>query len=141
MFFILTSLSIHPLFWTFLFVAGFYYFSIFWLRELAVSDLFYSIKKKTKKLTGRSPRFGLCFNNSSMTSRWPLWQALNKGVAPSYKRRKTKFYQIIKQKKKITKIKSLIKHTKHCLENRTPPLCCWHYHNIKETQWRDFPYI
>ena len=34
--------------------------------------------------TFNNPSSGLYFNNCSATSKWPLWQALNNGVAPSY---------------------------------------------------------
>lgn len=36
-----------------------------------------------KSQTWSNPMFGLCLRSCSATSRWPLWQALKSGVAPS----------------------------------------------------------
>ena len=43
--------------------------------------------QETFARTGRIPRDGRYLSSSPTTAVWPLWAALNSGVAPSYKRK------------------------------------------------------
>ena len=48
-----------------------------------MADLMVLWKKRMGALTGSKSNEGLYLRSSVMTNAWPLWAALNNGVAPS----------------------------------------------------------